>query len=309
MVSKRELGIILGTTAGVAVGIALAAKRVMAAPPPPGYEYVLIGTHKSSFTLDPLYQVGTVLEHQSDPTGGWEWVRLRSDRMLSEVKQAWEACSDAWYKDRAILRVAGPPVAQDLYNYMAGKIGTSSRHMFQRGPSFYENMLDILPWCQVQIPGEFEVSKPNQMVWGVDLPEPPALNVRHYSRLRFVSDMSGTVRRKLVLYDSRGQVHSYGLDAEDVSSSYKDYSYGTGSFPYPMVLVRAELYDNGSDYYPWRTESNFLIFEFGIPPVREYLEWVLERIRELLDSILKNWVPPPEYQVQVDTNPGVFLSL
>jgi hypothetical protein len=307
MVSRRKLALIAGASAAAVGAVALAARRAMAAPPPPGYEYVLIGNHQSSFTLDPLSSVGTVLEYQS--TGGWEWVRLRSYRPISEVKQAWQACSDGWLKDRAILRVAGPPVAQDLYNAMAGNIGTARNYMFQRGPSLFENMLDILPWFHLWIPGEFEVSQTNQRVWDAELPGPPAVHVLLFSRVRFLSDVSGTVRRKLVLYDSSGQAHSYGADAENVSSSYQEYWNGIDPFQSPLVLVRAELYDNGSDHYPWRSDSNMLRFEFGVPPVPEFLEWVLGRIRELLASILQYVVPPPEYQVQVDTNPGVFLSV
>jgi hypothetical protein len=302
MVSRKKLALIAGASAAAVGAVALATRRAMAAPPPPGYEYVLIGTHTSSFTLDPLYQVGTVLEHQSEPTGGWEWVRLRSDRPILEVKQAWESCSDAWWKDRAVLRVAGPPVAKDLNNAMLW-MGAERNHMFQRGPAFYENMLLIAPWFQLLIPGEFEVSGSGQKIWGVGISVPPVKNVILQAELRFVNDVQGSIRRKLVL-----DGESFADEKVGATSSYQLHYFSPGPFSPPKGPLKvAELYDNGSDYYPWRTRGNILRFEFEIG--QEFLDWLLDRIMELLYSILQYVVPPPEYQVQIDTNPGVFLSL
>jgi len=304
MVSGRKLALI-GGSAAAAVGIGLAARRVLAVPPPPSYEYVLVGSHTSSFTLDPLSSVGTVLEHQSEPTGGWEWVRLRSERPIFEVKKAWQACSDAWRPQQVVVRVAGPWVQLDLRSALVSRmIGwLSYDHAFQRKPGFWENMFLLGPHMTLAVPQEIQVDTSGQLVWSVEMPRVPTVKVAVQSDLKFPGTY-GTVRRKLVVYD--GGTDSYALEAGGVGGNYSTFVQSV-SFPSPRKLYRAELYDNGSDYYPWLTRNNFVMLDFDLGP--EFLTWLLDRIMELLSSILQYVVPPPEYQVQVDTNPGVFLSL
>jgi hypothetical protein len=299
MVSRRRLALIAGASAAAVAGIALA-RRVLAAPAPAGQEYVLIGNHSSSFSLDPLYSVGSVMERESDPSTGFEWVRLVSSRPILEIKDAWSRCS-AYWREGAVVRVAGCRLASDLINQMSGQFGGC----LGRDHSWRMESMHYLWNCYLYpLVSEGQVGTQGQNLCDISLtyPLPPTDWIQLGTELAFsTAGTTGTVRLLLSVYDSTPLDFHFSQD--NVTDTYQSYYFVTPRFG-PLSPRRFVLSDEGSSSYPYMVRNAVLMLHMVLGP--EFLQWLLDLIRQVLAAILGS--VPPQVQVQVDTNPGVFLG-
>jgi hypothetical protein len=295
---RRRLALIAGASAAAVAGIMLA-KRVLAAPSPAGQEYVLIGNHSSSFSLDPLYSVGSVVEQESDPTG-FEWVRLVSSRPISEIKDAWSRCS-AYWREGAVARVAGCRLASELINRMSGKF----RGCLGRDHSWRMESMHYLWNCYLfPLSSEAQVGTQGQNLCDISLYHslPPTDWMQLNTELAFsTAGTTGTVRLLLRVYDSTSL--DFHFSQNNVTDTYQTYYFVTPRFG-PLSPRGFVLSDEGSSSYPYMVRNAVLMLHMVLGP--EFLQWLLDLIRQELAAIFGS--VPPQVQVQVDTNPGVFLG-
>ncbi|TDA32067.1 MAG: hypothetical protein DSO04_02865 [Hadesarchaea archaeon] len=298
MVSRRRLALIAGSSAAAVAGIALA-RRVLAAAPA-GQEYVLVGNHSYSLSLGPLNSVGLVVEREYDPPTGFEWVRLVSSRPISEVKDAWFRCS-AYWREGAVARIAGCRLASDLINRLSGRFGNflGRDHSWRMESMCYLWNCYLFPLVSG---GQVGTQGQNLCDISLDYPLPPTDWIDLETELAFsTAGTTGTVRLLLSVYDSTSLDFHFSQD--NVTDTYQTYYFVTPRFG-PLSPRRFVLSDEGSSSYPYMVRNAVLRLHMVLGP--EFLQWLLDLIRQVLAAILGS--VPPQVQVQVDTNPGVFLG-